>query len=300
MSVAVRSVSLLSIFTGVLSFLLALPLFILAYPSIPELEWPYHSDKLLVFFLIAVALLLIAQSFRYLIVGAVFMLLLWLTYGTFTNKYGFEKFFNDSKTVLYGLKNIDQANTHVVFTGTRSLSTDAEIIRAIDFKDAAVRTFAVDATNQFFKKEQQLKNNQYRMLVQSFAVFKKINNNWNYVNDPQDNEYIAKASESVKLLAGDCDDHSILMAAAIKSIGGITRLVYTEGHIYPEILIGGKKDFDYMANLIRKKLFAAESAGMPLHYHKDEKGQYWMNLDYTAHYPGGNFMRQDVIECLYP
>ena len=95
---------------------------------------------------------------------------------------------------------------------------------AIDYKNPVVRDFAVEATNENFKNAQEGTKFKYRILIQCLAVFKKINENWNYVSDPKDEEYIAKASESVKLLAGDCDDHSILMAACIKSIGGIQDL----------------------------------------------------------------------------
>jgi hypothetical protein len=90
------------------------------------------------------------------------------------------------------------------------------------------------------------------------------------------------------------------MAAAIKSIGGTARLVYTEGHIFPELLIGNKRDLEYISRLIRKQLFTKESAGKSIHFHKDEKGRTWLNLDYTAGYPGGKFMKDEMIEAIYP
>jgi hypothetical protein len=282
---------------GIMSFVLAFPLFIFLYRRLPDLDWPYHSDKLLIFFLIAVILLLLVRSFKFMIVTGIIAVTGWLWYGSATGQYGFNDLYQDGKSVLYGLKN--NSDQQVVFTGTRSLTTDAEIMKAIEYSNPLVRDFAVDATNEYFSDEVQVKM-KYRTLVQCFAVFKKINENWNYVNDPKDEEYIAKASESVKLLAGDCDDHSVLMAAAIKSIGGTPRLVYTTGHIYPELLIGNQKDLEHMSSLIRKKLFPRESNGKQLHYHTDEKGNVWLNLDYTAGYPGGKFMGNEVIECLYP
>lgn len=294
----IRPISLTShILVGLMSFTLALPIFILLYRFLPDFQWPYNTDKVLIFFLIAVLLLLMVRSYKIVIAAIVLAMISGLSYGTITNQYGFKDFIEDGKAVFLSIKKEDKND--FVFTGTRSLTTDREIVKAIDYENSEVRTFAVNATNEFFKKEQQTKM-KYRIMVQSFAVFKKINDNWNYVNDPQDDEYIAKASESVKLLAGDCDDFSILMAAAIKSIGGTVRLVYTKGHIYPEILIGNKKDLEYASTLIRRKLFTSVIRGRDIHYHKDEKGQIWMNLDYTASYPGGKFMGEEVIECLYP
>ncbi|HEV8285650.1 MAG TPA: hypothetical protein VGQ09_15155 [Chitinophagaceae bacterium] len=288
-----------NIFIGLLSFLLAIPLFILAYHRLPDLDWPYHTDKILIFSLIAILLLLMVRSFKYVIITGVIAIVGWLWYGTVAGQYGFREFYQDGKAMIYGMQN-NSNEKGVVFTGSRALSTDREIVKAIEYKNPVVRDFAVGATNEYFADEQQGERMRYRILIQCVAVFKKINENWNYVSDPQDDEYIAKASESVKLLAGDCDDHSILMSAAIKAIGGTTRLVYTHGHIYPELLIGSKKDLDHMDKLIHTKLFAKESNHKTIHYHKDEDGKIWLNLDYTAGYPGGKFMGKDVIECIYP
>jgi hypothetical protein len=299
MKAIVRPLSLVpNILLALFSFLLAIPLFILAYHRIPDFDWPYHSDKMLIFFLIAVSLFLMVRSFKFIIITAVIAAVGWLWYGTLAGKYGFKEFYQDGRAMVYGMKSSDEKE--FVFTGTRSLSTDREILRAIDFKNPIVRDFAVDATNEYFQDQQQGTKMKYRILIQCLAVFKKINENWNYVSDPQDDEYIAKASESVNLLAGDCDDHSILMAAAIKSIGGTPRLVYTNGHIYPELLIGSKKDLDHMSKLIHEKLFPKESNHRTIHYHRDEDGNAWVNLDYTAGYPGGKFMGDEVIECIYP
>jgi len=299
MNATVRASSLLAnVLFGILSFVLAFPLFILVYYRLPDLEWPYHTDKLLIFFMIAILLLLLVRSSKFIIVTAVVATIGWLWYGTVKGRYGFNELYKDGKAVLSGLKN--DPKDGYVFTGSRALGTDREIVNAIDYKNPVVRDFAVAAANENFARQQEGTKMKYRTLIQCFAVFKKINENWNYVSDPQDEEYIAKASESVKLLAGDCDDHSILMAAAIKAIGGIPRLVYTNGHIYPELLIGGRKDLEHMGKLIHERLFPEESYGHTIHYHKDEEGKIWINLDYTAAYPGGKFMGNDVIECIYP
>ena len=297
MNAAIRPSIIKTTLFALLSFVVTIPLFIFIYHWLPDLQWSHNADKMLSFLLIAILLFFIFRSFKFLIITAVVAIVGWLWFGSVSGRYGFKELYQDGKVVLYAMQN--NSNTKVVFTGTRSLGTDQEIINAIDYKNPVVRDFAVEATNEYFEDQQRTKM-KYRILVQCLAVFKKINDNWNYVSDPQDEEYIAKASESVKLLAGDCDDHSILMAAAIKSIGGTPRLVYTEGHIYPEILIGNKKDFDQMSSLIRKKLFPEECGGRTIHYHRDDSGDIWLNLDYTAGYPGGKFMNGDVIEALYP
>ena len=282
MNAATRPYSFFAnVLVGTLSFILAFPLFILVYYRLPDLEWPYHTDKILMFFVIAVLLLLMVRSFKFVIITAVAAVVGWLWYGTATGQYGFEQLYRDGRNVLSGLKN-EPASKEFVLSGTRSLSTDKAILDAIDYKNPIVRDFAVRAANKYFKDEQQDSKIKYRVLIQCFAVFKKINRNWNYVSDPKDEEYIAKADESVHLLAGDCDDHSILMAASIKAIGGTPRLVYTDGHIYPEILIGDEEDLQHVSRLIHDKLFPDESDEKPIHYHEDGNGNVWLNLDYTA------------------
>lgn len=172
----------------------------------------------------------------------------------------------------------------------------SKIINAIEYQNPKVRNFAIMATNEHFKGIKGYSD--YRTIIQCFAVFKEINSRWNYVNDPKQGDYIATASESLQFFSGDCDDHSILMAAAVRSIGGTPRLIHTKGHIYPEILIGSLIDLEKVNYLIKNVLFTKETQGKKLHYHIDERGQIWLNLDYTAKYPGGPFMYEEILGAL--
>ena len=169
-------------------------------------------------------------------------------------------------------------------------------MEAIEYENPKVRNFALMATREHLKNMKRYGD--YRTIIQSFAVFKEINSRWHYVSDPKGSKYIARATESLLYFSGDCDDHSILMAACIKSIGGTPRLIHTGGHIYPEILIGDKSDLESINYLIKKILFVEESKEKQLHYHIDERGQVWLNLDYTAKYPGGPFMREEILGAL--
>jgi hypothetical protein len=172
----------------------------------------------------------------------------------------------------------------------------SKIISAIEYKNPKVRNFAIMATSKHFKELKGYAD--YRNLIQCFAVFKEINHRWNYVNDPKEGDYIATASESLLYFSGDCDDHSILMAAAIRAIGGTPRLIHTKGHIYPEILIGSLVDLEKVNYLIKNVLFEKESHDKQLYYHVDERNQVWLNLDYTATYPGGPFLSEEILGAL--
>jgi Ca2+/Na+ antiporter len=285
------------VLVGFLGLLLAVPVFILAHHQLPDLDLPYHIDRIVLFGILIVLLLLVLRMFRTVITIAFVGVILWLSYGSYTGKYGFSEVYKDGRAFIFSLQH-DMNEEKLGLTDKEGIPRQQELLAAMDFDNPAVRDFAVAATNEFFKEAQQ-KNFDLRKQIQCFAVFKKINSNWNYVDDPRNSEYFAKASESVRLLAGDCDDHAVLMASCIKAIGGRARLVYTTAHIYPELFIGNKNSLEKINYLVREQLFVAESKNHELHYHEDKEG-IWLNLDYTQHYPGGDFMAEPVLGVLLP
>lgn len=289
--------SLSYLLVGFLSLFVALPFFIVLHKQLPEYDWPFHADRLLIFVFVIGFVLLLLSLFRPIINFLFAGTLLLLLYGSLVDSYGFKHLVTDYKAMFYSIK--FQPEEDPMHPGYSGFIYKNEILESTDFYSPEVRNFAVAAINSNFKTEQNTMS-RYRELIQCFAVFKKINRKWNYVNDPKGQEYFSKASVSVKLLAGDCDDHAITMVAAIKSIGGTARFVSTTGHLYPEILIGDKNDLEQMNYLIKNQLFSLESMGQSLHYHTDASGKIWLNLDYTAAYPGGRFFAEQVTGILIP
>jgi hypothetical protein len=282
---------------GFLSLFIAFPIFIVFNKQLPEYDWPLYADRILLFILVIIFVLVLLSLFRpvinFIFIGALVILL----YGTFTDTYGFKNLATDYKSMFSSIR--PDANENIMILDDSKFYYKTDILAATVDKDAEVRAFAIRAANNNFKKEQNL-HERYRDLIQCFAVFKKINRNWNYVNDPVGKEYFAKASESVKFLAGDCDDHSILMVAALKAIGGTARFVSTTGHLYPELMIGDKYDLIKIEHLIKNILFPIESKDQSLHYHTDKEGRIWLNLDYTAAYPGGRYYADPILGILNP
>ncbi len=279
----------------VLNVLIAIPIFIIAHQNLIQFNWYLHLDRVLIFIVILIVIQLVLQAMRRITLISVFMYLIALVYGTFFGKYNFQTVFEEYQSMIYTMAD-NPYPQDIIVDELLPFPNKSKIISAIDYENPKVRDFAIMAVNKYFKD---LKGyNDYFTLIQCFAIFKEINNNWNYVSDPKGKEYIATASESVQYLSGDCDDHSILMAAAVRSIGGTPRLIHTDGHIYPEILIGKKSDMESINYLIKKVLFPKESYRKTIHYHIDERGNVWLNLDYTAKYPGGPFMKEEVLSAL--
>ena len=283
---------------GFLSLFIAFPIFILLHKQLPDYEWPIHSDRILLFAIVIIFVLLLLSLFRPIINFIFLGSLILLLYGTFTDTYGFQNLATDYKAMFSAIKYDSEGENKMILDDSK-FYYKTDILAASNYRDPEVRSFAIRAANASFKKEQNL-HERYRDIIQCFAVFKKINRNWNYVNDPVGQEYFAKASESVKYLAGDCDDHAIMMVSAIKSIGGTARFVATTGHLYPEMLIGDRFDLDKVDDLIKNALFPIESKRQSLHYHTDPDGKIWLNLDYSAAYPGGRYYSDAILGILLP
>jgi Ca2+/Na+ antiporter len=279
----------------VLNILIAIPLFIIIHQNLIDLNWFFQLDRILIFIILLIAIQLLLIVLRKVTLISILIYLLFLIYGTLFGNYGFNRVFEDYRAMIFAMKN--NPNPQDIFISKLLPFPNKNlVIKSVDFTNPKVRNFALYATTKHFVDFKT--NEKNRRMVQCFAVFKEIKNRWNYVNDPIGREYIARASESLQHFSGDCDDHSILMAACIKAIGGTPRLIHTGGHIYPEMLIGNQADLELAIFLIKDKLFVKESDAKQIHYHIDERGQIWLNLDYTATYPGGPFMSEEILGAL--
>lgn len=281
------------------ALLLSIPLFIILYPYVPAITLPigtgYRVDHLLTFMVVLIAFIVLVRRFQMVVYVALIVGLGAITITGLTGGYGFRDLYGDYAVFLHSLR----ATTVHVPLAAREFDpfADADMLRsAIDHQEPAVRSFAVHAATAHFS-DAGTDQDEFT-LVQCFSVFKTINNQWRYVSDVKGGEYFAKASESVDLLAGDCDDHAVLMAACIKAVGGEVRLVRTTGHIYPELKVGDAKELERAAYLIRRVLFQREVGDAPLYHHTDTDGTRWINMDYTRNFPGGELMEEDIVGIL--
>jgi transglutaminase-like putative cysteine protease len=277
------------------ALLIALPLVILIHPHVPRLVLPigvgWRIDHLLTFALVLILVIVLVRRFQLAVYTVLVVSLASLTYTSLTGRYGFRDMYRDYGVFLGSLR----ANTESMPMLIQEIGPfeDADILRGrINDQDPAVRSFAVRAATTWFT-DVDVRPDEFT-LVQAFSIFKVINSNWTYVSDVKDGEYFAPASESTQLLAGDCDDHAILMAACLKAIGADVRLVRTTGHIYPELHIGDQKAMARAAYLVREVLFPDVANHATLFYHTDQNGDRWINLDYTRRYPGGEVLDENI------
>lgn len=125
-------------------------------------------------------------------------------------------------------------------------------------------------------------------------VWSHVRRQWRYVNDPLGAEYFARASETIDNgLAGDCDDFATVVIAMVQAIGGQGRMVMVEGneggHAYAEVCIHAS------ATEVAARLAAFYRNASPslevgeIHYRSDDACPVWLNLDWNARMPGGEY-----------
>jgi hypothetical protein len=281
------------------ALLLAIPLFIILYPFVPELLLPFGEgvkvDHVLTFVLVIGSVFVLVHRFQVIVYGALIIGMVAITVTTLLGTWTIGDMYSSYADSLARLRaSAEQvpmaANRYRPFHDADKLR---DLVVGVDpvVRKAAVRMATTHFTDVSVGPDE-------FTLVQSFSIFKEVNSRWKYVSDLKGAEYFAPPAESIDLMAGDCDDHAVLMAALIKSIGGEVRLVRTEGHVYPELKVGNDQRLERSAVLIRKVLFTREVGDAPLYHHTDADGMHWINLDYTRNYPGGELMNERIIGIL--
>jgi hypothetical protein len=144
-------------------------------------------------------------------------------------------------------------------------------------------------------------------MEQVARIWTYVRERWRYVNDPRGGEYFATASETINnAYAGDCDDFAILLSAMISSIGGETRVVMMDGprggHAYTEACI--QEDAQSVARRLSKHYrrtwdrYVTRERG-EVHFRTSPQCQVWLNLDWNAGVPGGEYTPEDWAVAIY-
>jgi hypothetical protein len=281
-----------------LSILAVIPLAPLINRYIPPLVLGNWNLDLTVSIILAAALtFLTLRLFRFLLLPAVGLLILVLIYNQLTNGYGFGNMIRDYKTMVqnnWGKK--EQKEIDLVLRPTFFDGPLTKTVKALQSKvqptDSVVRNWSVKHSLESFDEYYPKYGSQVRLL----SLFKHINSHFKYVSDSERDEYFATAKETIQNgIGGDCDDHTILMVTCMKAIGAHCRMILTDGHLYPELLCGDEKQFEMMQQAVIH-LFGNEAIDN-MYYH-EQNGQYWINLDYTARYPGGPYVSETAYAII--
>ena len=281
---------------GILTIIPLAPFLNRYIPPVMIGEWNLDLPLTIVGAFILVRLLL--KLFKPLIIPVLLLMIGLFMYNLFSNRYSFIDVIHDYRSVVlnnWGTKDSKQQdflNENPVFFMSYYDKTVRGIRSKVNYKDSVVRNFSVKNSIENFDEY----FNKYGPVVRHLSLFKQINKNFKYVSDSRRDEYFAGPHETIKNgLGGDCDDHSILMMSCLQAIGARCRIVLIEGHAYPELYCGDKKEFE----LIQQAIIHCfkDSKIKEFHYH-EHNGQFWLNLDYTARRPGGAYLNDKVYALI--
>ncbi|MDX5421812.1 MAG: transglutaminase [Hymenobacteraceae bacterium] len=258
---------------------------------------PYGSMNYELHFLLCLILatslsVIITKVSRKLIVLMFFAILGMFGFNSTFKNQTFEGIYDDYNAMLVNMT----SNPHKVsyFKPVRGTFFQNQRVKsAMQPTHPKVRAYAVENSTRYFHDEYYRK---FGKVTRYFSLFKHIRLNWKYVNDPLGMDYYSPPTESMGLMAGDCDDYAILMASSIMSIGGEARVVISPSHMYTEVKVGTVEDLDKISYAVRT-LFPDEVAGGKIHFH-ETGGDLWINFDYTAAYPGGPFLEPELYSVI--
>ncbi len=302
-----------SLIVGIMSMAIVIPVSVSLYPIIPPMRLSVLGGVRIDFYIVLVILFIL---FFILIkkFSKLFLVLFFVGFGglagsTFLGFYSFKNLYYDYGTIYFTFT--EGLGTFSFEEQTAEFKYKQRIVNAVDYRNEIVKNkanaWALMNFSEFKPTFPSLK------ILHCFSIFKEVRKRWNYVYDPNGDEYYSRASVTLNQLEdddkvkGDCDDYSILMAGLLTAVGGEVELVRTEvqvgdrvvGHLYPELKIGDIKDLEKIAYFIKNELFVVESADKPIFYYTDAKGNVWLNMDYNDHYPGGRYqskVRKSVLK----
>ena len=167
-----------------------------------------------------------------------------------------------------------------------------QLVNACNYTNTNVRNIAVNIAGQSPGNFN---------LGQISDIFDYCYNNWKYVNDPQGREVIEYASRTLgNGLNGDCDDFAVLLCSMILSIGGEARINYAYGpgggHAFTEVNVGRTDSYE-IENYISKRYKSVYGNGV--WSRTDDKGNKWLNLDWFAKHPGGQYFNYNEGTSFY-
>jgi len=96
-------------------------------------------------------------------------------------------------------------------------------ISKIDTENVTLRTYANAMIRECPPNDKEAQVN---------AIYRYVVENYNYVSDPRQSEFIQSPQETMQIKGGDCEDLAILLNSLLENIGIKTYLVLTDTHCY--------------------------------------------------------------------
>jgi hypothetical protein len=114
-----------------LSHFISIPIFIILHKILPDPDWKFHLDRILLFISTLFIIEMIFNSLKGIVIIGFIGSLAWLTYGSFWGNYGFIGLFKDYKYMIYSM--IDSPHPEeIIISKLKPFPYKSEIKKAID------------------------------------------------------------------------------------------------------------------------------------------------------------------------
>ena len=232
------------------------------------------------------------------LLGYVILSIILNPFKNFINTIGIIGFFG----LLFMLWNGDineESIREMYLSGVSKITQNKILGKSINHEDAIIKALKDDSGIEEFMANNSTGLKRYNLpidssIVSSFAIFKKVSNpHWKYKKDPDYRELFRPVSETIQTKTGDCDDYAICLAACMRKCGGCAQIVHADGHLYPTLLVGKIAEKSKINRIIRKIFPSAK--GKKINYLEIDN-ELWLNMDYSARYPGGTFLSKNNME----
>ena len=205
-----------------------------------------------------------------------------------------ENYFGQVKSIPLHLDNEIQG--HIFYADEISDKLKDLVVENIDHKN--IRSYLSENSSYYNREDSETFG--VPECMAAIELFRKVNAQWKYKSDPSKGDLFRSPHRTIRSFSGDCDDYTLLIATLFISHGYEMRIIMTRGHVYPEMAVPDELTFkNLMEPLIRGGINYLAEGSTQLCYHKDNEGTIWLNLDYTAPYPGGPFMHEQVLKVIY-
>ena len=97
--------SIINTIINLISWVLAIPIFIIVHKLLPNPDWILNIDRILLGILLIFILKLILKKFRGFVIGGFLIAVIWLSYGSFWGNYGFTDVYRDYKEMIHSMAN---------------------------------------------------------------------------------------------------------------------------------------------------------------------------------------------------
>lgn len=129
---------------------------------------------------------------------------------------------------------------------------------------------------------------------QVLLLYDWMKQNIAYVSDPSSGNYVATASETYDLRAGNCENQAILVSSLIRAIGGTTKLVASNqcAHAFAAVYIGSQQNLDDLEKIIQQH-YGYSNAGQFSTLSDSSRSKNWLIVDPA----GGRYLGDLLPEC---